>query len=492
MSNKKLKPNDLKRDSFSDRICDDLFEVLLKYLSFEDKIRFECVSKQWQKLIFNKQFIIDFNPYSRSKSNFLNKLVEKCPKNENESQIIISKFEKLLKKCKFIEEFSLINISIVNNEQVLKLITNYCKHLKKIRFDFENVSEKSLKQFGIELGQQLRSIDFSSIVSIENYRLLLRLCPNLREVFNVKIDGLIDGNHSLVPKLETTSRVYRLNDKQIINTFFNGCKNSLKSLRIDFEEVRDKEFLMKEISNLENLECLEFTLLSDEDIDNSFAENLKLIANKCSKIKRLDLNSCFINSKLQYKTFVSIHCFTQLKRLEINFFKSNEAFKEIIAQSFDGCKQLTHLKIICFEMNDNFFKDIDLYLPQLTHLKVGKCKDFTDYAMKSLAKMDKLKVVSFTRFKSRDFEITDSGLCDLVNNCPSIQSINFETKANITIKTINALIELALKKPRIYFSHYLGPQCFGIWFGTDLTNHYPIVKLPNNLNIITNGFNFIH
>jgi hypothetical protein len=36
----------LKRDSFSGRICDDLCEVLLSYLSFEDKIRFECVSKQ--------------------------------------------------------------------------------------------------------------------------------------------------------------------------------------------------------------------------------------------------------------------------------------------------------------------------------------------------------------------------------------------------------------------------------------------------------------
>ena len=32
-----------RRDSFSDRVCDDLCEHLLSFLSFEDKIRFECV-----------------------------------------------------------------------------------------------------------------------------------------------------------------------------------------------------------------------------------------------------------------------------------------------------------------------------------------------------------------------------------------------------------------------------------------------------------------
>jgi hypothetical protein len=55
MNNKKFKSInnnnnkiDLKRDSFSGRICDDLCEVLLSYLSFEDKIRFECISKQFQ------------------------------------------------------------------------------------------------------------------------------------------------------------------------------------------------------------------------------------------------------------------------------------------------------------------------------------------------------------------------------------------------------------------------------------------------------------
>jgi hypothetical protein len=54
---------DLKRDSFSDRFCDDLCEVLLSYLSLEDKIRFECVSKQFQNCIYIKQNTIELNAY---------------------------------------------------------------------------------------------------------------------------------------------------------------------------------------------------------------------------------------------------------------------------------------------------------------------------------------------------------------------------------------------------------------------------------------------
>ena len=37
------------------RFGDDLCELLLSYQRFEDKILFECVSHQRQRLIFNKQ-----------------------------------------------------------------------------------------------------------------------------------------------------------------------------------------------------------------------------------------------------------------------------------------------------------------------------------------------------------------------------------------------------------------------------------------------------
>jgi hypothetical protein len=96
---------DLRRDSMSHRICDDLCEILLSYLSFEDKIKFECVSKQWQRLVFNKQFILDINVFgNHNKQQFLDKLL--IPKNDNKFDL--KAFESVLKKCKFINNIIIL------------------------------------------------------------------------------------------------------------------------------------------------------------------------------------------------------------------------------------------------------------------------------------------------------------------------------------------------------------------------------------------------
>ena len=46
------------RQSFSERICDDLSQLILKYLPLKDKLRLECVSKQFQRTVFQKLFDI--------------------------------------------------------------------------------------------------------------------------------------------------------------------------------------------------------------------------------------------------------------------------------------------------------------------------------------------------------------------------------------------------------------------------------------------------
>ena len=52
-SNKKifLAIDSEKRQSFSERICDDLCPHILQYLSLEDKLRLECMSHQFQRSI---------------------------------------------------------------------------------------------------------------------------------------------------------------------------------------------------------------------------------------------------------------------------------------------------------------------------------------------------------------------------------------------------------------------------------------------------------
>ena len=82
-SNKKLcLRSDQKRQSFGERICDDLCEEILQYLSFEDKLRLECVSKQFQRTVFVKHYHlnVDINSAEETLLERYETLFKKCHK----------------------------------------------------------------------------------------------------------------------------------------------------------------------------------------------------------------------------------------------------------------------------------------------------------------------------------------------------------------------------------------------------------------------------
>ena len=67
----------------------------------------------------------------------------------------------MLKKCKFINKIVISEyIGNQNKGQILQLITKYCKHLKSIEFDFKDINEKVLLEFGEKCGQKLQNIEF--------------------------------------------------------------------------------------------------------------------------------------------------------------------------------------------------------------------------------------------------------------------------------------------------------------------------------------------
>src|SRR5882757_654464 len=54
---------DEMRESFGDRVCDDLCKQLLSYLSIGDQIRLESVSKRWKRCLFGKPFVLSVEDY---------------------------------------------------------------------------------------------------------------------------------------------------------------------------------------------------------------------------------------------------------------------------------------------------------------------------------------------------------------------------------------------------------------------------------------------
>ena len=71
------KEDNYRRNSFEDRFCDDLSEVLLQFLSPKDKFRLECVSKQFQRTVFQRLYELDLYDWAVCVTQILKTLAKK-------------------------------------------------------------------------------------------------------------------------------------------------------------------------------------------------------------------------------------------------------------------------------------------------------------------------------------------------------------------------------------------------------------------------------
>jgi len=485
--------NDLWRQSFG-RFCDDLTQVIISFLPIADKIRLECVSKQFQRLIFNKQFDLTIHPRSTEEKIFSDKLIKEFKecKSFNDYIIVDEKaFESVLKKFKFINKIWIY--SAKNNGTVLQLITKYCNYLKVIKFDFRKIGKRSLAQFGQKCGQKLRFIYFLGEISSENYKKLMKFCPNVEKVYDININVLIDSEISLKKLIEIES-LKGIDSKEVMEKLVDNNKKTLNKLHIDLLESKDNNNLLLQVSRLEKLEDLGFEYLTNEQTGQSFAHNLKTIAIKCTKIKRFHMternHGSSISANLVYQILDVIKYFSQIKIIDLSFPENNQHFREISSKLFKECKQLTRLSLSYPKFNETFFENIDLYLPQLTYLYLNFNKryidiDIRDEDMHSLAKLSKLRALSLDCcFDSPKFQfITDEGFCHFITNCPNIEKVRFRRGPNISRKSIETIISLAVQKPKLNF---------GFFFGS-VEDDYPVVymspykSLPNNLDLMVSN-----
>jgi hypothetical protein len=159
-------------DSF-ERFGDDLCQLLLSFLPISDKIKFECVSKQWKYLIFNKQRKLIINGTKTIDTMPISlKFMEK-----NSNSII----EKLTKKLIFLKE---LRMNLFIDQQMLETIAKNCQFLRKINSFGSNVEiEKHYKTFGQICGQKLQHIDFYTI----NEKELLSLLESTHNLKSIKV-----------------------------------------------------------------------------------------------------------------------------------------------------------------------------------------------------------------------------------------------------------------------------------------------------------------
>ena len=104
-----------------DRFGDDLSELIVSYLTIEDKFRFQCLSKQWRRLVFNKTYVLMISVNDNRFVRYVNGY-----------KIKYNVFEKCLRRL-----WALVDIDIdfnVITDEVLRIIAENCHHLRRLSF----------------------------------------------------------------------------------------------------------------------------------------------------------------------------------------------------------------------------------------------------------------------------------------------------------------------------------------------------------------------
>ena len=162
------------KNSF-DRFGDDLTEEVLQYLTLEDKIRLECVSKQWQRYVFRKQSVIEI--VDNKTHNSLNELLD------NRKQLNEQHLESVLKKFPNIRK---VNFICKIDSSMLSLIGRYCHRIKSLSYEYSN-EDKSLNFFRT-YGHKLEELNLrepnEDVIEILNYVQMLR---KLKLIFGLRV-----------------------------------------------------------------------------------------------------------------------------------------------------------------------------------------------------------------------------------------------------------------------------------------------------------------
>ena len=354
-----------RRDSFSDRVCDDLCANILKYLPLKYKLKLQYVCKQFKRVVLeshkseflqipqyvnktlltNEQHIELFKKWPRIGRVCISRYVQDTVDLPFQDRISNELIEAIIKYCNNLTHIKICKTIVINSEVQKKLFDKFadkliflqikCRNIGLTFTSAQNIEELSVKSFDSQLNQ------------IKFYRL---------KKFEVKLFS------------------DELDDFEI---FIENNEKTLKHLWITSEEIYDKESaekLLKIIAkstNLVNLGIAGEKIYSDE----SLAHYWQQIAINCKQIKSLRISFYSkVNLRINDSMLSILKLFNGLKRLEI-FFKRihrpNEKPYQVI-QDLKGLQGLTHL---CICAKPNSFKetiliDIDINLPELKSLTI--------------------------------------------------------------------------------------------------------------------------
>ena len=384
------------KNSF-DRFGEDLTELIVSYLWFEDKVRLECVSKQWRRLVFNKQFGIelDTNPFIKNNNKDCLKMFGLLYRG---NQLTI---QSVLKKCP-----NIINVKINLKEvssQVLSLIVHYCHRIKSLTYCcYIARNDINVLSFFRICGQKLEELIISDgcETTIEE---CLKFCPNLEKLKIPYNSILFKENKEFLPKLQEMSSdddctVFCSEDAIKMNIWVNKYSMTLKKLKVNLFGLSEKQLKtsIECISRFENLTELKLKIESVfRHPSQPLEDSLILIGQKCTKLLKLEL-FIYYSVPISEHFFDIFTEFKAIKVLKIMLFTLIPVKGSI--ESLKYCKQLKHLDIHYSELKEDFFSNIQSFVPNLQFLKITTTTEFSDSFFYSLHSMKTIQKVIQNEF----------------------------------------------------------------------------------------------
>lgn len=476
------------KDSFGDRIYDDLCEDILQWLAIEDKLKFSQISKQFRRCLSrvrSKQTVLRvFAEEEDNRNNWPNLLKQWSHKHMDYVLYVdVQRLKKVIQHFPSISEIRFDrHVFIANKEEVLNQLIQSVQHLSHFSFNFCGTEESVVTAFAKRFGQNLKSIEFCGLCDINR---ILKFCPNLLSVSEVQFNRLFDSEVVLLKNASKALNVIGVGDKELFSVFVrNNSKLTHLDVRLSLRTSSETSDVIAMMSELKDLEVLSIQLKDNEDYDRTMRNKVELIGQKCRRLKSFELD-VICGQTLDGKHLC--HAFRQfspqLKKLSFRS-TENQNTDRLDIHCFENCMNLSHLTIMSDQIDDHFFERFGSVFARLKRLKIFLKDDLTDKALESISRLTCLETLMIRRFGGHQLEsITDSGVLMLIERCTRLHSLFIFNTTSVTETTVNGLCRKAVANPKVFYKYYLPGIAM---FARSDVNYYRLnnICIAHNISVL--------
>ena len=384
-----------------DRFGDDLTELILSYLTFEDKVRLECTAKQWRRLVYNKQYILcieenGVNSLPQLIKDFDHKWLTERREPIEMMTIDLRALESVLKKCHNIKQ---LFIKPVFNRDILRLINEYCPRLKSLTLDYidpKTFDDMAFCNFAKELEFFKFFGDEDPYSQID---LLLKSCPNLKTVgdnftdqeFDFYSKVIIKEDKSFLPELQEIrtimGRVQAF--KIVVDKYGDTLSHISAAIDCDFNRLSRMKSILSLIGRLKNLKSLQLVTAS---INRKIVLDFKLMFKNLKSLLSLDLKFDRYLSKPSLIESI-IGTIPELKSLQELSIKGWAYGKPFDINCLPHLPNVVRLSIDCDQLADISAKTLSTKLPKIKFIRFSGRKEIPNNLFESLSSVKTLSKV---------------------------------------------------------------------------------------------------